>query len=92
MCNDYEIRADNNNLKSLKSMLTESLEKRAISHCSVGLTDRSEGAIAGSRAPSWPEDGSVGVGVFPECEPTQRLPIHARLTVLPELARAGLHR
>jgi hypothetical protein len=38
MCNDYEIRADNNDLKSLKSMLTESLEKRAISHCSVGLT------------------------------------------------------
>jgi hypothetical protein len=38
MCNDYEIRADNNNLKSLKSMLTESLEKRAISHCSVGPT------------------------------------------------------
>jgi len=38
------------------------------------------------------QDGDVGVGVFPEGEPTQRLPIHARLTVLPELARAGLHR
>jgi hypothetical protein len=35
---DYEIRADNNNLERLKTMLTEGLEKRAISHCFVGLT------------------------------------------------------
>src|ERR1700722_12562490 len=35
---DYEIRADNNNIERLKSMLTESLEKRGISHCFVGLT------------------------------------------------------
>ncbi len=31
-------------------------------------------------------------GVFRECEPTHRLRMPARLTPLPEPARAGLHR
>jgi hypothetical protein len=37
------------------------------------------------------EDENVGVGVFPEREATQRLPIPAQL-ISPEPARSGLHR
>ncbi len=38
------------------------------------------------------QDGDVGVGVSPQCEPTHWLRIAVLLTAFPEPARSGRHR